>query len=143
MVKLRAEVLLLTSNGLPDEQVDLCSNASHAHIVKDGHGAERNEQSSSIIMSFFHSYSKEKIMDTRGSYCSLLALLHHQLLFNLFYWSINCSLKKEWFADNQLSCRRDSGPKQRHTHVLYCCYTRMYYGLPLSALGEGSLGLNS
>lgn len=41
-MKLEAEVLF-TSNGLPDKQVDLCSNGSHAHIVKDGHGEEGNE----------------------------------------------------------------------------------------------------
>lgn len=39
---LKAEVLF-TRNGLPDKQVDLCSNGSHAHIVKDGHCEEGNE----------------------------------------------------------------------------------------------------
>lgn len=80
------------------------------------------------------------IMDTRGSHCSLLAV--HPLLFNLLCWSINCSLKEEWFAhsyetgfdDTNQTADRESrtliyllicmtlilidGPTQKHTHVI-------------------------
>lgn len=45
--------MLFTSNGLPDKQVDLCSNGSQAHVVKDGHGEEGNEHEGAVLQSTF------------------------------------------------------------------------------------------
>ena len=44
--------------------------------------------------------TEKRTVQNGRSYRSLLAVLHHLLLFNLLCWSKNCSTKEQWFADN-------------------------------------------
>lgn len=89
----------------------MCSNESPAE--------EGNVQFSAHDHELFH-IGEQEIITERRSFCSLLALLQHELLFNLLYCSTSCSLKGESLADLEALDRH------KNTHLLYYCYTIEY-----------------